>query len=77
MDMIPIFFPYLVGRFPFIPPDDYHFYSKFHQLNSLKVYYMRALKCGVFQLLTVVNDWMSFERQHLNSFTVSAYIPPF
>lgn len=41
-----------IGRFSFIPPDDYHFYLMFDQLNILKVNYMRALMCGVFQLLT-------------------------
>lgn len=45
--------------------DDYLFYLKLN-INTLKVNYMRAVKCGVFQLLTAVNELMSFKRQHDN-----------
>ncbi len=56
-----------------IPPDDYLFYLKLDQLNTLKANYMRAVKCGVFQLLTVVNELMSFKRQHDNDYSLRVH----
>lgn len=49
-------------------PDDYLFYLKLN-INTLKVNYTRAVKCGVFQLLTAVNELMSFKRQHDNDYS--------
>lgn len=61
---------YLVGVTDFFSfPDDYLFYLKLDQLNTLKVNYMRAVKCRVFQLLTAVNELMSFKRQHNNDYS--------
>ncbi len=34
---------------------------------------MRAVKCGVFQLLAVVNELMSFKRQHNNEYSLRVH----